>query len=142
MFKQISFLAAIAVFGLSVGFADQAKKKIVIPVDNTNPANGKQMYTAYCAPCHGVDGRGAGPVAGELKRTPTDLTILSRDNNGKFPKLHVLSVLRFGAEVPAHGTAPMPVWGRILGNMNPVSSEITDLRIANLTHYLESLQKQ
>ncbi len=25
--------------------------------------NGKQMYASYCASCHGVDGRGNGPVA-------------------------------------------------------------------------------
>ena len=142
MFKRISILAVITVFGLAIGYADQGKKKIVIPVDKTNPADAKQMYNGYCAPCHGVDGRGTGPVASELKRTPTDLTMLSRRNDGKFPDLHVVSVLRFGEEIPAHGTAGMPVWGRVLANIDAVNSDLTDLRIMNLTHYLESLQKK
>lgn len=140
MLKRISILAVITLFGLAIGHANQGTKKIVIPVDKTSPADAKQMYNGYCAPCHGVDGKGTGPVAGELKTAPTDLTVLARSNDGKFPELHVVSVLRFGNEIPAHGTAGMPVWGRVLANMDTVNSDLTDLRIINLTHYLESLQ--
>ena len=35
----------------------------MIPVKKTTPTDGKQMYTSYCAPCHGVDGKGHGPAA-------------------------------------------------------------------------------
>ena len=142
MFKRISLIATVAVFGLAVGFAEQAKKQIVIPVEKTNPTDGKEMYVNYCAPCHGVDGKGNGPVAGELRKAPTDLTMLARNNDGKFPELHIVSVLRFGAEIPVHGTASMPVWGRVLGKMSPVHTNETDLRIANLTRYLDSLQEK
>jgi mono/diheme cytochrome c family protein len=142
MFKRISILAVITLFGLAIGYADQGNKKVVIPVDKTSPADAKQMYKGYCAPCHGVDGRGAGPVAGALKKSPTDLTTLARSNDGKFPQLHVVSVLRFGDEIPAHGTAAMPVWGRVLANMEPANSDLTDLRITNLTRYLESIQRK
>ena len=40
--------------------------------------NGKQMYVSYCAPCHGVDGKGNGPVAAALKKQPADLAVLSK----------------------------------------------------------------
>lgn len=140
MFKRISILAVIAVFGLAMAYADQGTKKVVIPVDKTNPTDARQMYKGYCAPCHGTDGKGAGPVAPALKTTPTDLTLLSDKNGGKFPVQHVATVLRFGDEIPAHGNAAMPVWGRVLGNMDTVNKNLTDLRIANLTRYLESIQ--
>lgn len=142
MFKRISILAVVAVFGLATSHADQGKKKIVIPVDQTNPTNAKQMYNGYCAPCHGIDGKGTGPVAVALKQSPTDLTTLARNNEGRFPESHVATVLRFGNEIPAHGNAAMPVWGRLLANMDSVNPDLTDLRIANLTRYLQSIQKQ
>lgn len=139
MLKRISFSAVMAMFVLGFGFADQSRK-IVIPVNKTNPTDAKQMYSSYCAPCHGTDGKGSGPVARDLKTIPTDLTTLALKHDGRFPDVHVVSVLRFGVNVSAHGSAAMPVWGRLLGNMDPVNSMATDLRIANLTHYLESMQ--
>ena len=98
------------------------------------------MYTNYCAPCHGTDGKGHGPVAVSLKNQPTDLTEIQKNNHGKFPDAHVAAILQFGAEVPAHGTSVMPVWGPILGNMNRTNVQDKQLRISNLTHYLESIQ--
>ena len=44
------------------------------------------------------------------------------------------------AEVPAHGSATMPVWGPILGNMNRTNIQDKQLRISNLTRYLETIQ--
>lgn len=142
MFKSTLSLAVIAILATATGFAQTSEKKIVLPVDRTNPTDAKLMYESYCAPCHGNDGKGNGPVASELKAAPTDLTVLSRNNNGKFPDVHIASVLRLGAVVPAHGSAQMPVWGRVLGTMDPTHSQMTDLRIANLSHYLESIQEK
>jgi mono/diheme cytochrome c family protein len=134
-------LAAMAVtLALTMSYADQSKGKVVIPVDKTSPVNGKQMYTSYCAPCHGVDGRGHGPAAGALKTQPVDLTGLAKANHGKFPDTHILSVLKFGSELPAHGSAEMPVWGPILGRMSQVNSQDKDLRMSNLSRYLETIQ--
>lgn len=142
MLKRISGVAMVVACGLLTGFAHQAGTKVVIPVQKTSPTSGQEMYKNYCAPCHGIDGKGSGPVAAELKNPPTDLTLLARNNNGKFPDLHVSSVLRFGVDIPVHGTAAMPVWGRVLGKMSPVHTNETDLRIANLTHYLETIQQK
>jgi mono/diheme cytochrome c family protein len=140
MLKPILFMAMAATLALTMGFADQPKGKLVIPATKTDPTNGKQMYTSYCAPCHGTDARGNGPVAGALKTPPTDLTGLAKANHGKYPENHVVSVLRFGADVPAHGAAEMPVWGKVFANMSKVNSQETDLRTANLIRYLESVQ--
>jgi len=140
MLKRILVIATAAVIAVSVGFADQAQK-LVIPVNKTAPNDGKQMYTNYCAPCHGENGKGSGPAASALKSRPTNLTLLSKNNNGKFPDAHVVTVLQFGVNEPAHGSANMPVWGPILGNMNRSNSQDKQLRISNLARYLESIQE-
>ncbi|HXS76663.1 MAG TPA: c-type cytochrome [Terracidiphilus sp.] len=130
-----------ALLAVSFGFADQIHK-IIIPVDKTAPNHGAEMFKSYCAPCHGADGRGAGPAASALKARPTDLTALMRSNHGKFPETHIVTVLQFGIEEPAHGSATMPVWGPILGNMNRTNLQDKQLRISNLTRYLETIQEQ
>ena len=139
MLKSLSVIAAAALMAASVSFAN-SQAKVVIPVDKTDSTDAKQMFTSYCAPCHGTDGKGHGPVAASLKNQPTDLTEIQKNNNGKFPDAHVAAILQFGAEVPAHGTATMPIWGPILGSMNRANVQDKQLRISNLTRYLESLQ--
>jgi mono/diheme cytochrome c family protein len=141
MHKRLFASLGAAVLAVSFGFADQSQK-IVIPADRTAPNDGRQMFKSYCAPCHGTDGRGAGPAASALKSRPTDLTMLMRSNHGKFPDAHVVTVLQFGTEEPAHGAASMPVWGPILGNMNRTNLQDKQLRISNLTRYLETIQEQ
>lgn len=121
--------------------AGQTPGTVVIPVNKTTPTDGKLMYGSYCAPCHGVDGRGHGPVATALKVPPTDLTGLSKANQGKFPDAHIVTVLEFGSQLPSHGSPEMPVWGPILGNMNrSATAQEKQLRISNLTRYLETIQ--
>ena len=118
MLKSLLVSAAAAFLAVSLSFADQTQSKVVIPLQKTAANDGKQMYANYCAPCHGTDGKGRGPAASALKAQPTDLTSLMKNHHGKFPDTHVVSILQFGTEVPAHGSATMPVWGPILGNMN------------------------
>ena len=143
MLKSLLFTAMAALLAVSFSFAQQSdSNKIVIPVNKTVPTNGKQMYTNYCAPCHGVDEKGQGPAASALKARPTDLTVLAKNNNGKYPDAHIVTVLQFGSELPAHGSAQMPVWGPILGSMNRSNDMDKQLRISNLSRYLESIQQR
>jgi len=140
MLKSLLVTASIATLAVGMSFADQSTTKVTIPVTKTSASSGKQMYASYCAPCHGTDGKGQGPVASALKTPPPDLTLLSRTNHGKFPDTHIVSVLQNGAEISSHGTAEMPVWGPILGKMNQTSPQDRLLRISNLSRYLESIQ--
>ncbi|HET6169983.1 MAG TPA: c-type cytochrome [Terracidiphilus sp.] len=141
MLKSLSIAGAAALLAVSLGFADQSRK-IIIPVDKTAANDGKQMYVNYCAPCHGTDGKGRGPAASALKNGPTDLTVLMKANHGKFPDTHVVAILQFGTEVRAHGSATMPVWGPILGNINRTNIQDKQLRISNLARYLETIQER
>src|SRR4051794_23141880 len=140
MYKALLFTAMAVTLALTMSYADQPKGTIVIPVPKTDPTNGKAMFTSYCAPCHGVDGRGSGPAARALKTPPTDLTRLASSHHGKYPETHIVAVLRVGTAGSAHGSAEMPVWATIFGKMSAPNSLDKDLRTANLTRYLETLQ--
>jgi mono/diheme cytochrome c family protein len=140
MLKRLLVTALTATLAVGMSYADQSNAKVTIPVNKTTATSGKQMYTSYCAPCHGVDGRGQGPVASALKTPPTDLTLLARNNHGKFPDAHIVTVLQNGTETPSHGSAEMPVWGPILGKMNQTNPQERTLRVSNLSRYLETMQ--
>lgn len=142
MLRSLLITAMAAALAATLSFANQTESKVVIPVEKTAPTNGKQMYNSYCASCHGVDGKGHGPAAAAMNSQPTDLTMLAKNNHGKYPDSHVATVLRFGSELPAHGSAQMPVWGPILGNMNRSNTLEKQLRITNLSHYIESIQER
>ena len=131
--------AFIALCTLSVA---QNPAGVTVPAPRTSATSGKQMYLAYCATCHGKEGKGDGPVASALKVPPSDLTTLSRRNNGKFPSLEVASTLSGRTGTPAHGSKEMPVWGPVFMNMEHQHESGVRLRIANLTDYIQSLQQK
>jgi Cytochrome C oxidase, cbb3-type, subunit III len=140
MIRHLFLTTLAASVVLCIGFADNTSSKVVIPVNKTSATNGKQMFASYCAPCHGADGKGQGPVSPALRVQPTNLTYLARNNHGKFPDAHILAVLEFGSDVPAHGSAEMPVWGPLLGKMSMANPQEKQLRISNLSRYIESIQ--
>lgn len=78
---------------------------------------GKAEFLASCASCHGMDGKGKGPVSAVLKVPPADLTILAKHNNGVFPIDAVFETIDGRKEISAHGTHEMPIWGE---RFNPV----------------------
>jgi mono/diheme cytochrome c family protein len=139
MLNRFYVVGLAAALATGMGYA-QSNPNAVGTVNKTNPTSGKQMYVNYCASCHGVTGKGDGPAAAALKMPPADLTLLSKNNNGKFPDTHIAAVLQFGAEIPSHGSPDMPVWGPILGKMDKANPEFKQLRISNLSRYLETLQ--
>lgn len=140
MLKRLWVLAVAATFAARMGYADRTTTKVTIPVKKTAPTSGSQMYANYCAPCHGLDGRGHGALAAALRRSPSDLTVLTMSNRGRFPDTHIAVVLQNGIDLPSHGTAEMPVWGPILGKMDQAHTQDRLLRISNLSRYLESIQ--
>jgi len=132
---------AVALLVSSLGWSQEKTPAIKkTPIGQSNAASGKQMYADYCAPCHGVAGKGDGPAVPALKTAPEDLTQLYKKNNGKFPMDQVINDLRQGSKSAAHGNSEMPVWGPLFKSLNPMNTTQVDQRVHNLAVYLESLQ--
>ncbi|BBB96878.1 mono/diheme cytochrome c family protein [Bradyrhizobium japonicum] len=104
-------LKSFMIAGLTAGFAAAAYAE--------DADVGKAEFQASCASCHGVDGKGKGPVAGQLKVPPADLTALAKNNNGVFPITAVYEAIDGRRTISAHGTHEMPIWGE---RFNPVKS--------------------
>lgn len=61
MLKPLFVTSMGVMMAIGIAYAGQNSSKVTIPVDKTSPTSGEQMCVSYCAPCHGVDGRGSGP---------------------------------------------------------------------------------
>lgn len=77
----------------------------------TKPDLGKREFENNCASCHGMDGKGNGPMGNLLRVGPPDLTQLAKKNQGVLPMNRMYEVIE-GGTVLAHGTRDMPIWGR------------------------------
>jgi mono/diheme cytochrome c family protein len=119
---------------------DQPKPNKEVPA-MTPEIVGQEMFRAYCASCHGLDGKGKGPVAPALKKQPPDLTLLSKNNGGKFPRDIVSSVIEGTDFITDHGSRDMPIWGDAFRAVNRDESMVK-LKVRNLTIYIESTQQK
>lgn len=142
--KNILTVLAVVVAMAMMGWAqDQSKTEIKhVPIKQTSPASGQEMYKSYCAVCHGIDGKGNGPATPALKVPPPDLTALAAKNGGKYPALKVSAIIRGEEILPAHGSKDMPIWGNLFWNLSSGHQSEVEQRVANLNKYLESLQKK
>ena len=139
--KLVWMFAVPMLFAIAVTAQDQGQKVIKhVPMQSTSPVSGKDMYKAYCAVCHGEDGKGKGPAADALKVPPVDLTTLSKNNGGKYPDMKVISVIRGEGNLPAHGSREMPIWGQLFWRMSHGHESEVQQRVTNLNQYIESLQ--
>lgn len=120
---------------------------------------GSDEYRISCLSCHGVGGRGDGPLAKFLTVKPTDLTALARNNGGQYPNLkagafpflRVYQVIDGRAAVELHGDRAMPVWGNRYLMDQPMAVEIGPYagayekvirgRILELVYYIQSIQQ-
>ena len=73
---------------------------------------GREYYLRYCAPCHGNDGDGRGPMASALKASPPDLRYLGERYGLPLPTGTIARFIDGRQDVAAHGPRDMPVWGR------------------------------
>lgn len=104
---------------------------------------GAGYYRSYCASCHGLSGKGDGPVANVLTARPADLTRLRDDAGGEFPLDRVARSIDGRTQVEAHGPRNMPVWGVSLANRFPeseISQATVRAKIDALLAYIESIQ--
>lgn len=72
---------------------------------------GKKDFVTYCGSCHGSNGKGDGPIVNFLNRKPSDLTQLSKNNDGAFPFERIWGVFDGTYVFAEHGTSEMPIWG-------------------------------
>ncbi len=104
---------------------------------------GRDLYLGFCASCHGIEGKGDGPVSKHLKIKPTDLTLLSKKNKGLFPLDQVMTSIDGTRVVRTHGEAKMPVWGEVfekydLTEKNPKQAQI---KVKVIAEYISALQR-
>lgn len=137
---QTLFCAGIGILLLLCTTLSQAEEQ-------ESSATGKDAFLRHCAVCHGTDGKGDGPIANTLKYLPSDLTQLSKNNNGKFPRQRVYNAIDGRAEVRSHGPRDMPVWGVYFreGDVATGGSLGEGYARGNLmllTQYLESIQEK
>jgi mono/diheme cytochrome c family protein len=127
-------LLALLGFGASAQGPQQLPRSIL-----ADSLVGRDSFEFYCASCHGVSGRGDGPIAPALRTRPADLTTLARRNNGAFPREAVVGfVVGKGRTVAAHGTTEMPIWGPLFRAFE--SDDRVRVRIDNLVSHIESIQ--
>lgn len=120
--------------------AVKGKKPLGARITDIRISSGADMYSAFCASCHGRQGLGDGPAAAGLKKHPSDLTMLSANNRGAFPSSNITQLLDRDPGTAAHGSKDMPVWGdafRATGE----SAAVAQLRIRNIVAYLRSIQR-
>jgi mono/diheme cytochrome c family protein len=104
---------------------------------------GQELYQMYCSSCHGKRAFGDGPAAKSHDAPPTNLTLLSKRNDGKFPSKRVHQTIDGRLEVRAHGERHMPIWGLAFQEYDRDTNQEAEVqfRIRWLVDYLESIQK-
>ena len=137
--KHTLFFSCLLV--LPVCFAQEKSAGPNQKIEMTFSLSPQEMFRTWCAPCHGVEGKGDGPAASALKKSPTDLTQLAKKNGGKFPAERVRSYIEGTQEskVQAHGTREMPVWGKVFSQIDESPGAIT-YRLFSLSSYIQGLQ--
>jgi len=109
---------------------------------------GREEYRMHCAACHGLEGRGDGPIGQILKVPAPNLALITERNGGKYPVRKIYDIIEGSSVVAAHGTRDMPLWGdRYRKGPAPQTPDQQDVaatqaeqRILALVYYLGTLQ--
>lgn len=92
---------------------------------------GQAHYLFFCGNCHGMDGKGDGPLAVHLKMAPTDLTLLQAGDGGTGITERVMKALDGGHAI-----------GETEAHKMPVFSESLEVKtVIQITEYLKTIQK-
>lgn len=139
------FALTVVLFGGALCGAGKQTEAQRVPKAEQQPTplirsvEGRELFRAYCASCHGVAATGKGPAAPALKAKVPDLTVLARNNRGEFPAAYVREMIMGDKIAAAHGSREMPIWGPIF---HQIESDVDrgNVRLENLVKYLESIQ--
>ena len=138
--RALVALALISAWGL--GVAGQQTTGRTPPPSLIPSMSGGDLFRFYCAPCHGREGKGDGPVAPALNRRPADLTTIAKRNAGRFPTDRMERFVTGDREpFQAHGSADMPVWGPIFQALDP-QDRMNRIRIENVVAFIASIQSK
>ncbi len=140
MQRRVPMLVLVLLLSMAFSASAQIRNQRQAPM---RPVDGASIFRYYCAACHGLDGRGMGPVSKALKSEVPDLTRLAQRNGGAFPVIHVRTTIMFGADdlLSAHGSRAMPIWGPIFHEIE-FDQDLGNVRLENVTRYLESIQRK
>jgi mono/diheme cytochrome c family protein len=141
MRREFQYLMAALLIAGSLWASEESTAVKKVPEKSAWPATGKELFTNYCAMCHGSDGTGEGAAAKSLTVAPADLTLLSRKHGGKFPSSQVINVLRGEDGLSAHRDKEMPVWAPAF-EADKGKTEGPNQRTRQLLKFIESLQKK
>jgi mono/diheme cytochrome c family protein len=133
----VKIVLGLILFGMAV--SAQNEKTQAESVRLIESIQGPALYKAYCAVCHGSDGKGVGPLAPLLKSRPSDLTHISARTGGTFPLMRVEKIISGEEQVAGHGTREMPLWGPIFSQI-AWDMDLGRVRIDNLARYLREMQ--
>jgi mono/diheme cytochrome c family protein len=141
MKTKITF--AVLIGGLAwAGISAFAQNQKTQPPETTHliaSIQGPALYKAYCAVCHGTDGRGNGPMAKSLKVSVADLTRIAMRNGGTFPRMRVERII-LGEDIPSgHGAREMPLWGPVFSQVE-ADQDLGRVRVDNLARFIEGMQ--
>jgi mono/diheme cytochrome c family protein len=131
--------------GALLGCAGDGPSPAAPSTPESRAAAGDELFRRYCASCHGVSGRGDGPVAASLRLPPADLTRIAARRDGKFDAPATASYIDGRTRVVAHGSAEMPTWGRRFDDrLETSAADETKLApgdIYLIVEYLRSIQR-
>jgi len=119
---------------------------LFVPVMTANKApaishSGHDIFLDRCSACHGEDGKGNGPAVGSLKVAPADLTLFAQRHGRAFPVERVKQILGGWADITAHGSREMPIWGDLFRGKSPADQQVANEQFKSLVGYLESIQQ-
>jgi mono/diheme cytochrome c family protein len=119
---------------------DKAKSQQPAPGRLVQSLNGVDIYRAHCASCHGMAGKGDGPVAPALNTKLPDLSTIAQRSGGIFPVGCVRKIINGDELILGHGSREMPIWGPVFHQIQE-DRDYGEVRLQNVTDYLKSLQK-
>ncbi len=126
-------------FATLLGMVSLASRSTLAGDDKGYVKNGGKLFNQYCISCHGIDGKGDGPVSLSLKVPPADLTTIQKKGE-KFPFDRISTAIdgeHTDRSITAHGTSKMPVWGTVFRRTSGLQKENY---VYSLTKYIESIQ--
>ncbi|MEO9864650.1 MAG: cytochrome c [Yoonia sp.] len=115
-------------------------------VEELEIPDGRASFMENCAGCHGVDGKGSGPLVTGVGLIAADLTMISARKGGTFPRQDIMAIID-GLDRDPHFSNAMPEFGAgDLGEAVIVEGEDglgtpTPVGLIALADYLESIQE-